>query len=79
MLLLTRYVLFRYPFEDVDVEYGTEHPLEDPDLRSDTEREEHHEEDDRPERGCRQLDDGLGEHDERQAGSFGRLLELLLQ
>lgn len=50
---LTCDVLFPYPLEYINIEYGTEHPLQDSDLWSYSERQEHHEEDHSPEGGAR--------------------------
>lgn len=50
---LTRHVLLLYPLEQVDVEDYAEHALEYADLRAQTESQQHHEENARPERRTR--------------------------
>ena len=69
----TCHVLLPDPLEDLYVEDGAQHSLEDADLRTQPQREQHHEEDHGPEGGARKFDDGLGEDDEGETGAFGGL------
>lgn len=74
LALHTGDVGFSNPLEDVNVEYRTQHSLQDADLRTETQREQHGEEEHRPEGSTRQLHDGLGEDDEGKPGALGSLL-----
>jgi hypothetical protein len=65
--------------EDVDVKDGAEHSLEDADLRAESERQEHREEQNRPERRSWQLDNCLGEHDEGESSAFADVREHLAE
>lgn len=75
---LTRNVLLPNPLDQVNVEDGAQHALQDADLRADAQRQQHEEEDDGPERRYGELYDGLREHDEGQARALGRLVQLRL-
>jgi len=66
-------MLFLNPLDNVNVEEGAQHALQDADLRPQSQRQQHGEEEHGPEGSPGQLHDGLGEHDEGQASALGSL------
>ena len=70
---------FLDPLELWHVEERSHHPLQNANLRSQPQGEEHGEEEDTPERGAGQLCEDVGHHDEGKAGTLSSLGKNILQ
>lgn len=66
-------VRFSNPLEYVNIKDGAKHSFKDSNLRSETERQQHHKEDDRPEWSTGKFNNGLSEYNKSQAGTFSSL------